>query len=188
MSDRAAEGPFLPALPEFTRRALLARSLAALGAAAALPGIAPACTASAPAPAGLRVLAPGEWQVLAAVADTVIPRGGAFALGAADVDLAARIDAFLAAQSAELAGGVRGALLLVEYAAPLLEGRLARFSQLGAEARADVFGALPRRFGLARRVYGGLRGLCLFAFYTLPESWPALGYDGPWVARREGSP
>ena len=185
MTDRASPGRF-PALPELTRRALLGRSLAALGAVAALPGVAPACARSAPAPAGLRVLAPGEWQVLAAIADTVIPRGGPFPLGAADVGLAARIDALLAAQPAELAGGVRGALLLLEYGAPLLAGRPARFSALGAEERAAVFGALPGRFGLARRVYAGLRGLCLFAFYALPESWPAIGYDGPWVAGREG--
>ena len=188
VTDRAAPGRLPLALPELTRRALLARSLAALGAAAALPGIAPACARSTPAPAGLRVLAPGEWQVLAAVADTVIPRGGAFSLGAADVDLAERIDALLAAQPPELAGGVRGALLLLEYGAPLLAGRVARFSGLGAEERAAVFGALPGSFGLARRVYAGLRGLCLFAFYVLPESWPAIGYDGPWVARRRGAP
>lgn len=187
MADRAALDRPLPALPELTRRALLARSLVALGAAAALPGVFAACAPSPPAPSGLRVLAPGEWQVLAAAADTVIPRGGAFALGAADVDLAARIDAFLAAQPEALAGGVRGALLLLEWGAPLLAGRAARFSALGAEERAAVFGALPGRFGLARRVYGGLRGLCLFSFYALPESWPAVGYDGPWVARRKAS-
>jgi hypothetical protein len=185
VTHRSPPGRFPAALPELTRRALLGRSLAALGAVAALPGVAPACARSAPAPAGLRVLAPGEWQVLDALADTVIPRGGPFPLGAADVGLAARIDALLAAQPAQLAGGVRGALLLLEYGAPLLTGRLARFSALGAEERAAVFGALPGRFGLARRVYAGLRGLCLFAFYALPESWPAIGYDGPWVAGRE---
>jgi hypothetical protein len=174
------------ALPELTRRALLGRSLAALGVAAGLPGILPASAPAEAAPAGLRVLEAGEWQVLAAVADTVIPRGGAFPLGAADLDLAARIDAFLAAQAGELAGGVRGALLLLEYGAPLLAGRWARFSKLPAADRAEVFAALPGSFGLARRVYAGLRGLCLFAFYAQPESWPAVGYDGPWVERREG--
>jgi hypothetical protein len=177
-----------PVLPELTRRALLGRSLAALGVAAGLPGLLPTAAPAQGAPAGLRVLAPGEWQVLAAVADTVIPRGGAFSLGAADLDLAARIDALLAAQPAELAGGVRGALLLLEYGAPLLSGRVARFSRLGAVERDEVFGALPGSFGLARRVYAGLRGLCLFAFYVQPESWPGVGYDGPWAERRGAAP
>jgi hypothetical protein len=65
---------------------------------------------------------------------------------------------------------------------------VARFSRLGAAERDEVFGALPARFGLARRVYAGLRGLCLFAFYAQPESWPAVGYEGPWKGRREGAP
>jgi hypothetical protein len=193
VSDPAPAPSLVPALPELTRRALLSRSLAVLGVAAGLPGLVPAGAPAvgAPAeaaPAGLRVLAPGEWQVLAAVADTVIPRGGAFPLGAADLGLAARIDALLAAQPAELAAGARGALLLLEYGAPLLAGRLARFSRLGEAERAEVFGSLPGRFGLARRVYSGLRGLCLFAFYAQPESWPAVGYEGPWAPRRERAP
>jgi hypothetical protein len=170
-------------LPELTRRAFLARSLRAAGGLAALPLLAPGCSPArrGAAPPALRALSPGEWEVLGAVADTVVPRGGAFALGAADVGLAARIDGFLAEQDPELAGGVRGALWLLEYGAPLLAGRLARFSRLDADARSEVFGALPRRFGLARRVFTGLRQLCLFSFYSLPESWPALGYEGPWV-------
>jgi hypothetical protein len=186
--DHAPPAFISAAFPELTRRALLARSLVALGSAATLPAIAGACAPSRVPPAGLRVLALGEWQVLAALADTVVPRGGAFALGAADVDLAARIDALLAAQPRELAAGARGALLFLEYGAPLLGGRLARFSRLGDADREAVFAALPASFGLARRVYAGLRGLCLFAFYALPESWPAIGYDGPWVTPREAAP
>jgi hypothetical protein len=122
------------------------------------------------------------------VADTVVPRGGAFELGAEDVSLAARVDGLLAGEGETLVAGVRGALWLLEYGGPALAGRLGRFSQLGPDARAEVFSALPRRFGLARRVYAGLRQLCLFAFYTLPESWPALGYDGPWLGRGAPGP
>jgi hypothetical protein len=172
-----------PALPELSRRAFLSRSLRAAGVLAAVPGLAPACAPAParPAPAGLLVLRPGEWAVLDAAADALIPRGGAFALGAADVDLAARADRFLAAQSPELVGGLRGALLLLEWGGGLLAGRPGRFSRLSPEDRAAVMAALPRRFGLARQVFAGLKQLCGLLFYADPRSWPALGYDGPWV-------
>lgn len=165
-------------LPEVTRRVFLSRSLVVLGAAAA-----PACTPGpgAEAPPGLRVLSAGQWQVLAAAADAFIPRGGAFPVGAADLDLARRVDAYLAQNDPALASGLAGALLLLEWLGGPLAGRLGRFSRMDAAGRAAVLEALPRSFGLPRRVHGGLKQVCTFLFYAQPESWQGIGYDGPWV-------
>jgi len=177
-------------LPEITRRVFLSRSLRTLGALAALPLVVPGCSKAptVPVPPGLRVFTAGEFAILSAVADTLVPRGGAFPIGAADVHLAERIDLFLSTQDPDVVKGLRGALTILEYGGGLLAGRLGRFSRMGPEGRAAVLSALPHRFGLARQIYIGLKQLCLFLFYCAHESWPAIGYDGPWFGRKVPAP
>jgi hypothetical protein len=178
------------AIPDLSRRVFLRRSLHAAGALALVPGLSVGCAPAdvARAPADLRVLDPGEWALLEVVADTLIPSGGAFELGARDVDLARRIDAHLADESAEVQRGLASALRLVEWGSPLVSGRAARFSRLGPEERAACIDALCHsRIGLLRDVQAGLKQLCFFLFYAIDAVWPALGYDGPWVDRKQVS-
>jgi hypothetical protein len=81
--------------------------------------------------------------------------------------------------------GLSAALLLVEWGSPLASGRVARFSRLGPDERAACIHALCRsRVGLLREVYAGLKQLCFFTFYAIDATWPAVGYDGPWVGRQ----
>jgi len=176
------------AIPELSRRVFLRRSLHAGGALALLPGLAVGCAPGdvARAPTDLRVLDPGEWALLDVVADTLIPRGGAFELGARDVDLARRIDTFLVDESAGVLRGLSAALLLVEWGSPLVSGRVARFSRLGPDERAACIDALCHsRIGVLREVYAGLKQLCCFTFYAIDAVWPAVGYDGPWLGRKK---
>lgn len=178
------------AIPESSRRVFLRRSLQAAGALALAPGIAVGCAPDhvARAAADLRVLDPDEWALLAVVADTFIPRGGAFELGAHDVGLARRIDAFLVDESAAVRRGLSSALLLIEWGSPLVCGRVARFSRLGPDERAACIDALCHsRIGVLRDVYAGLKQLCFFTFYAIDAVWPAVGYDGPWVGRNRES-
>lgn len=184
----AAKIRALMGIPEVSRRVFLRRSLHAAGALALAPGLSIGCAPDdvARAPADLRVLDPDEWVLLDVVADTFIPRGGAFELGARDVDLARRIDAFLADESAAVRRGLSSALLVVEWGSPLVSGRMARFSRLDPDERAACIDALCRsRIGLLRDVYAGLKQLCIFTFYAIDAVWPAVGYDGPWLGRKE---
>jgi len=178
------------AIPESSRRVFLRRSLYAAGALALAPGLAVGCAQGdvARAPADLRALDPAAWALLDVVADTFIPRGGAFELGARDVDLARRIDAYLADESVAVRRGLSAALLFVEWGSPLVCGRVARFSRLGPDERAASIDALRHsRIGLLRDVYAGLKQLCFFTFYAIDAVWPALGYDGPWIGRKQVS-
>jgi len=53
------------------------------------------------------------------------------------------------------------------------------------DERAACIDALCRsRVGLLREVYAGLKQLCFFTFYAIDATWPAVGYDGPWVGRQ----
>jgi len=171
-------------LPEFTRRIFLHRGLQALGAAVALPlaaGELFAAESAAPAADGLKLLMPAEYAALAAFADTMIPPGGAFEPGAADVDLARRIDAYLPQQQPAVVTGIRGALTFIEQQAPGLAGKKGAFSSLSEADRAAVLSAMLAAGGLPASVFLGLKSLCVIHFYTLDVTWPYTGYDGPML-------
>jgi hypothetical protein len=175
-------------LPDLSRRTFLRRSLQLAGAAATWPMLGTTGCAED----GSRIASPGEGGILGAsaratleaVAETLVPSGGPFAAGAREVELAARVERLVAEAPPELQRGFRGALLVVEWASPLLAGRLARFSTLPIDQRLVCVRALVEsRLDLAREVYAGLKQICLFVFYAQDASWSSLGYDGPWIHR-----
>ena len=102
------------------------------------------------------VLSEEEYHILQAIADTMIPPGGAFDLGASDVDLARRIDAYMPKIDGNVVTGIRGAMAFVEQKAPGLAGKEGTF-------------------------FLGLKWICLTYFYTMDKVWPSVGYDGPML-------
>lgn len=173
-------------LPETTRRVFLNRTLQALGAAAVLP-LASAGFANAPKedlkPETLKLefLNAGEYATLDAVGDTLIPAGGAFEIGARDVDLARRIDSYLPRMDPGVATGFRGALAFIEKEAPGLAGKQAPFSALSESERAAALTAMLQDDGLARGVFTATKYVCVVHFYTIEDTWQFTGYDGPLV-------
>ncbi len=174
-------------LPSASRRLFLQRSLLALGAAAAASSISTQVIANTAADMfdtpKLDTLTTEDYRILSVVSDTIIPRGGAFPLGALDIDLAARIDSYLDSEDTELILGLRGALQFTEHQAPALTGRKGSFSTLPAEEREALLLTLRDTGGDATAVYAALRGICTFYFYTTEQAWPHIGYDGPLVQR-----
>jgi hypothetical protein len=172
-------------IPEFTRRTFLNRALQVLGAAVVLPLVpraVPAAGGDNSAAPALQVLSSGEYAVLAAVADTMIPRGGAFELGALDVDLARRIDGYLPRLHPDVVTGIRGALVFVEQQAPGLAKKTVPFTGLSAPDRDAVFAAMLASPGLPASVFLALKFVCVSQFYTLDATWKFTGYDGPKLA------
>jgi len=180
-------------LPEMTRRVFLSRTLQALGAAAAVPLAGCATTpassqAGAVAQAGPVTTAPAprfltaeQFATLEAVNDTIIPRGGAFELGARDVGLATRIDAFLPTFDPSVAQGIRGALVFVEQQAPALAGKTAPFSGLSEADRAAVCNAMLRSGGMPASILLAMKWVSMNFFYTMDATWKVTGYDGPML-------
>ncbi len=177
-------------MPEMTRRVFLNRTLQALGAAAALPlasyaamsdpapNAAAAKTATVPA---LKFLTPEQYTTLEAVCDTMIPPGGAFAPGARDLGLAARVDAYLPKFDPAVAQGIRGALVFVEQQAPALAGKAAPFSGLTEEERAAVCNAMLRAGGMPTSILLAMKWVSTSFFYTMDATWKFTGYDGPML-------
>ncbi|WP_083928405.1 gluconate 2-dehydrogenase subunit 3 family protein [Marinobacterium rhizophilum] len=171
-------------LPSATRRLFLQRSLMAMAAVAASPLMSAQELANAAiATPKLNILTADDYRILSVVSDTIIPRGGAFPLGALDIDLAARIDSYIEPEDTALIQGVRGALMFLEHKAPAIQGKEGLFSSMAAEEREALLLALRDAGGDAVAVYTALRGLCLFYFYTDEQAWPNIGYDGPLVKR-----
>ncbi len=180
-------------MPEMTRRVFLNRTLQTLGAVAAIP-LASCATRSVTTPTGttaeaapaaevppLKFLTPEQYVTLEAVTDTMIPRGGAFELGARDVGLAARIDSHLPKLDPAVAQGFRGALVFVEQQAPSLAGKSAPFAGLSEEDRMAVCNAMLQAPGLPASILLAMKFFSLRYFYTLDVTWQYTGYDGPML-------
>ncbi|GGO78964.1 hypothetical protein GCM10011348_12100 [Marinobacterium nitratireducens] len=174
-------------LPSATRRLFLQRSLIAMAAVAAAPVIGATelkATASAGATSDLKLLSAAEYRVLSAVTDAIIPQGGAFPVGALDIDLAKRIDHHLREEETALIEGVRGALMFLEHKAPAaFAGKEVRFSELDGQDREAILIAMREAGGVPTIIFSAMRGLSIFYFYTHEDTWPHIGYDGPLVKR-----
>lgn len=129
----------------------------------------------------LEFLTAEQYIALEAVTDTMIPRGGAFDLGARDVGLAARIDSELPRLDPAVAQGFRGALVFVEQQAPSLAGKPAPFSGLSEDDRAAVCNVMLQAGGLPAGVFLAMKFFSLSYFYTLDATWEYTGYDGPML-------
>lgn len=161
----------------FSRRELFRRSLALSGVAVA-GGAVTACFGAEERPG--RLLGAGEFKVLAAVAAAMLPPTEGFQLGAADLGVAEKVEALVAADHEDVAKEFQGALFVVEYLTLVRHG--SRFSALAPEKRLAALEELQAsRVGVLRQVAQGLGRAVNFVFYNEPAVWPLIGYDGPLV-------
>jgi hypothetical protein len=124
-----------------------------------------------PAPLG-----PWSRRIVRALAEVIVPRGG----GAPEVELGV-IVAFVDDFTRHLPRLFRTlfpvGLLLVELGAIVFAGSLLPFSLLPPDRRhRQVEGWLRARWHLRRDLMKGLKGLCLFAYYSDPRVAAHLGY------------
>jgi len=118
----------------------------------------------------------GELATLAAVADALIPRGGAFPLGAADVGVAGRLNHYLGDFSPATQRQIRWLLAAWELS-PLLSRHLKPFSHLSASERAAyVEEAAHSRYPWRHIPIGLLKQLCGVAYGAAPEVEAAFGF------------
>lgn len=123
-------------------------------------------------------LGPSARATLQAALEALLPDGADAAAVAADVD------AFLAAGDPVLGGQLRLALGALEHLAGVGPLTTVRFSRMPLGRRREVLEAWRvSGLGPKRRIADALRRVALFSWYTRPETWPGLGYDGPWVGR-----
>ena len=123
-----------------------------------------------------------QLATLAAIADAVVPRGGAFPLGACDVDVAGRLNHHLNAFSPSTRRQIALLVTAWEYSS-LFSRHLTPFSRLSAPARERFTeAALHSRYPWRRVPVGLLRQLCSLVYAAAPEVEAALGFTPSCVS------
>ena len=164
----------------------LAGSATALAALARIPAVPAAARAAAREPNGGRFFDPDATRVLTAVVERMVHDGDPAAPALAGTRAIATIDALCGALDPALTEPLPLLLRLVEWGPPLFDLRFSRFTRLDAEGRdAALRGWMTSRFGVRRMGFGALRNLSMLGWYSQEESWPAIGYAGPLLARQD---
>ena len=174
-------------LEELTRRAFLGGSLsgaALLRMAALLPV---SCTGYTPQATGaLSVLDAKTASIVEAVADAMVDDGTGRLPLPSKAGIAKRVDTMLAGLHPE---SVSQSLLLFnvfEHGTLPFGLYFQRFTKLRREDQvAYLAGWANSRLGFRRMAAQALKMFVYVNYYAIPETWPHLGYDGPWIGRFE---
>jgi len=129
-----------------------------------------------------RVLDDDDADLLMAIVERMVWTGEQSAPAPREIGTLASIEAALATLDETLVEELRLALRLVEYWPVLMEWRFGRFRSLSPEAQDQSLEGWRRsRIETRRRVFYALRNLALLGYWSQDETWPLIGYPGPWV-------
>ena len=126
----------------------------------------------------LLVLTPRQYKILSAFADRIIPRGGAFALGALDVGVSESVDRMLSNFDRTIQKGLRMLLMLIEYSTFFFTRKFRPFTRLSPEDQDSYLKSWEvSRFYLRRSSFLVLKMLCLTIFYSDERVEKDVGYE-----------
>jgi hypothetical protein len=101
------------------------------------------------------------------------------------VDVAAEVDRQVERMSPTLQRDIHWILRIFEHGTHLFDLKGKRFTRLSREDQEHYLkGWMESSLGARRIVFRGLKLLSALGYYGLPETWRAIGYDGPWLGRR----
>lgn len=178
-----ATGPQLYDRRVWLQKGLIGSSL--LTAAAFLP----VSCASTPQPkdeplaAHLAYLSPQAFEILSACGDALLPQNAPYP-SHRKVGTVRRIDTELAQWDEVRREQIPLLLRLIEFGTLPFGVSFRRLSSLQlAEKRRYLAKWGDSEVDLFRSGFIALKGLLAFYYFTDPQVWPAIGYDGPWLGR-----
>lgn len=149
----------------------------ALGAAGFLPS---GCARYPDAPAGLVVLNAKEYAILNAAARIYVGAAGA----SEGIDVARFFDHFARNFQPWISDQIKQGLAVFEHGPLLFSFSLKTFTEMDEEAqRAYVDGWRTSSLVFRRGLNAAIRNICLSGYYLQSSTWPAIGYEGPWLGR-----
>jgi len=175
-------------LPTSTRRGFLrlAGATAAFSALAQLRVLPAAAACSGAPPSGNRFFDDTETEILTQLMQRMVETGLPEAPQVRDTRAVATVDAVCLGLDPAVSSVLPLALLLVEWGPLLFDLRFARFTTLGADEQdASLRSWMTSRLALRRTAFLGLRNLCFLGWYSQPESWSLIGYQGPLIRRAD---
>lgn len=162
------------------RRGLLRASLSGVGLLALGALIPAGCRSYPEPPVRLKFLRPEEYAVFQAIARATL------GLGDERVDVAAEVDRIIAAMDRAVQRDIRWILRIFEHGTHVFDLKGRRFTRLPREDQEKYLaGWMESSMGARRIVFRALKLMAALGYYRLPSTWAALGYDGPWLGRRE---
>jgi len=173
--------------PRTTRRGFL-RLAGATAAFASLAQIRALPIAAAPPTGGQRFFDAQETEILTRIAERVCDTGDPAALPLAETGTIASIDAFCRGLDPALTGELPLALRLFEWGPFVFDWTFTRFTRMSeAERDASLRAWMTSRLAIRRQAFWAVRNLCLLGFYSQPETWRRIGYQGPLVGAGAGT-
>lgn len=122
-----------------------------------------------------------EEDVLKAVENVLLPKGGAIPFSAEELNVHGELLQFISTQREDVRENFRKALKFVNIF-PVFELKFKNFIDMSEEERKKYFTAWAKsRLGIKRMIYQALKGAITFAYFSHPEVWQSIGYDGPWT-------
>ena len=120
--------------------------------------------------------------ILDAVIDTLLPAGGAFAVGGRDTALASDLWQYFAALHVRGPLGLELLLGVLEYGPFLFGPRRIRFTRLSPVEREQYLAGFEHsRLAPRRQLIAGLKLIAMLHFYDYPEARAAVGYDSGYL-------
>jgi hypothetical protein len=173
----------MPRDVRLSRRTLL-RAGAMSTALLALSRVRPAPAAAEAVPGALRVLGPRDARIFTALAERMTDTGDPAMPRFADTAALATVDTALRQLPPDIPRQLSWALVLFEYGPPLFIGKAASFTALTPEWQ-DVYLSdwADSRFATRRIAFQAFKNLAMLGYYAQDATWPAIHYQGPWVAR-----
>lgn len=131
----------------------------------------------------LKYLSEREANTLRNFSMRLIPPGGDIPLSADDVGVVKKIDEALSLEDKDIQKQFSAALFIFEFL-PLFSLRFSRFSALPEDSQIELMNEWSKsRWLVKRSIFNAIKDLSMFMFYTTPDVWKYMGYDGPLVKR-----
>lgn len=125
----------------------------------------------------LRFLKKTEYEIVRALTEAMIPRGGAFDLGAPDVGVADKVDELLHYFPPDFRFGFRMLMRGIQLSS-LFSLRFTRFTRMTLEDRVSFLETMEESWFYPRRaIIVALKALVCLVFYSDPKVEAILGYS-----------
>jgi len=165
---------------EIGRRGLLRATVSGtilLACAALLPA---GCRSYPEPPVPLQFFSRDEYAVFLAIARAMLGLDGEA------VDVAAEADRLIAKMDRTVRRDIHWILRIFEHGTHFFDLKGKRFTRLTRDDQEAYLGGwMTSSLGARRIVFRALKLISALGYYTLPATWTAIGYDGPWIGRRE---
>jgi len=170
------------------RRRFLKRSASGI-ALLGLGSLLPTGCRSYPKPAvPLRFFNAREYATMNAAAERLLGATGNIGAGGERIDVAVHVDALVAQWDAEAQGQLRSMLRVFEHGTYLFDLQRKRFTRLSPGQQDQYLsGWMNSTLGARRIVFRAVKALAAGGFYQDTHAWPSIGYDGPWLGRRDAA-